>query len=175
MQGKVSMATISDFMPVFFRELQRDGQIDRAVSVARGGVRHRPDHWMPALYLRLKSGRIWYVPGFGEAEDGFEKFQSLAGSIQEQTCTPIVGPGMIENLFGPRREIANRWAEEHGFPLSPASRDVLPSVAQYVVTRQSSSYLPVAIREALRMATMHRFAENIPEDLQQAKAWSTPQ
>src|SRR5262245_25236446 len=36
MQGNVSMQTIAQFTPVFFKELQRDGQIDRAIAVARG-------------------------------------------------------------------------------------------------------------------------------------------
>ena len=35
MQGNLSMETASRFMPAFFQELQRDGQIDRAISVAR--------------------------------------------------------------------------------------------------------------------------------------------
>jgi hypothetical protein len=59
MQGSVSMETVEDFMPVFFRELLRDGQIDRALAVARGEVSDRPDFWMPVLFMRLKSGRIW--------------------------------------------------------------------------------------------------------------------
>jgi CHAT domain len=64
MQGSVSMETVADFMPVFFRELLRDGQIDRAVAVARGEVGDRPDFWMPVLFMRLKSGRIWQdAPG----------------------------------------------------------------------------------------------------------------
>ncbi|MGD9316405.1 MAG: CHAT domain-containing protein, partial [Anaerolineae bacterium] len=50
MQGNVTMQTVAEFMPVFFRELQRDGQIDRAVSVARGAVRERPDWWVPVLF-----------------------------------------------------------------------------------------------------------------------------
>jgi predicted ATPase len=59
MQGNVSMTTVEAFMPVFFHELQRDGQIDRAVSLARGAVRARHDAWAPVLYMRLKSGRLW--------------------------------------------------------------------------------------------------------------------
>ena len=35
MQGNVTMRTIGTFMPIFFRELQVDGRIDRAVAVAR--------------------------------------------------------------------------------------------------------------------------------------------
>ena len=62
MQGNVTMATIEAFMPVFFRELQTDGIVDRAVAVARGAVRERPDAWAPVLYMRLKSGRLWSPP-----------------------------------------------------------------------------------------------------------------
>ena len=94
MQDKISMQTVAEFMPVFFHELQRDGQIDRALAVARGAVRQRPDHWMPALFMRLKSGRIWYVPGFGDEGNDFEKWSSLVGFVQERTCTPILGPGL---------------------------------------------------------------------------------
>jgi hypothetical protein len=56
------MKTSEAFMPIFFEELQRDGQIDRAVNVARGTVRERHDWWMPVLFLRLKNGRLWYEP-----------------------------------------------------------------------------------------------------------------
>lgn len=59
MQGNVSLPTIGQFMPVFFRELLRSGQIDHAMAVARGAVRNRPDFWMPVLFMRSKSGRIW--------------------------------------------------------------------------------------------------------------------
>lgn len=61
MQGNLSMETEALFMPSFFRELLRYGQIDRAVALARGAVRHRPDYWVPLLYMRLRSGRLWEV------------------------------------------------------------------------------------------------------------------
>jgi hypothetical protein len=175
MQGKISMQTVAEMMPVFFSELQKDGQIDRALAAARGAVRDRPDHWMPALFMRLKSGRIWYVPGFGDQDEEFEKWNSLAGFIQDKVCTPIIGPGLIEGLLGSRHDIAIRWAEKHGFPLAPQDRDVLPRVAQYVLTRQSPAYLPLAYRGALRDAVMGRFGEDLSDELQQANPWSTGQ
>jgi hypothetical protein len=175
MQGKISMQTVTEMMPVFFHELQKDGQIDRALAVARGAVRDRPDHWMPALFMRLKSGRIWYVPGFGDQDEEFEKWNSLAGFIQDKTCTPIIGPGLIESLLGSRHEIAIRWAEKHGFPLAPHDRDVLPRVAQYILTRQSPAYLPVAYRSALRDEVVSQLKDDLPEELQQANPWSTKQ
>ena len=127
MQGKISMQTVAELMPLFFQELQRDGQVDRALAVARGAVRQQPDHWMPALFMRLKSGRIWYVPGFGDEQNEFEKWASLSGFVREQTCTPILGPGLFENVLGSRREMAIRWAENHGFPLAAQDRDNLPA------------------------------------------------
>ncbi len=59
MQGNLSMETNRIFMPAFFRELIQDGRIDRAMSVARGRIREQSDSWMPILYMRLRSGRIW--------------------------------------------------------------------------------------------------------------------
>jgi len=129
MQGKVSMDTLSAFMPVFFRELQKDGQIDRAMSVARGAVRDQSDFWMPVLFMRLKSGRIWYVPGFGEGYT-FRKWNALIAYIKDRSCTPILGPGLYEPLLGTLGDIAQRWAKEFHYPLSPADTDSLPRVAQ---------------------------------------------
>jgi hypothetical protein len=175
MQDRISVQTVAEFMPPFFRELQRDGQIDRAAAVAREMVCRRPDYWVPVLFMRLKSGRIWYVPGFAGDQDEFEKWSSLAGFVQEKTCTPIVGPGLFDRALFPRREIAMRWAEKHGFPLSPRDRDVLPRVAQYVTTHQSAAFLAVALREVLRDGLLRRYGPAIPSALQQAAAWSTPQ
>ncbi len=62
MQGNLTMATAAAFMPVFLRELRRDGQVDRAVAVARGAVRDRPDWWMPVLFTRLEDGRLFDLP-----------------------------------------------------------------------------------------------------------------
>jgi len=67
MQGKISMQTVKLAMPVFFRELVRDGRIDRAMAVARGVIRERRDYWMPVLFLRLSNGLIWDA---GEVEVG---------------------------------------------------------------------------------------------------------
>jgi hypothetical protein len=59
MQDDLTLATGAQFMPEFFRELRRDGQIDRAFALARGAVRRQADAWVPALFLRSESGRLW--------------------------------------------------------------------------------------------------------------------
>ena len=62
MQGKISMETVKKMMPNFFTELLKDGQIERAMAVARGLVREQVDGWIPALFHRMKHGRIWDEP-----------------------------------------------------------------------------------------------------------------
>jgi hypothetical protein len=69
MQGNVSMVTMAAFVPVFFEELRRDGQIDRAMAVARGRVRQEPDAWMPILWMRLGDGRLWMAPDDRRSSD----------------------------------------------------------------------------------------------------------
>ncbi len=175
MQDQISIETAGTFMQVLFRELQRDGLIDRAVAIARSAVRDQPDYWMPALFMRMKSGRIWYVPGFSEDAEDFEKWSSIIGFIHDRTCTPILGPGLLDTLLGSRRDMAVRWAEKSGFPLAPQDREVLPRVAQYLITHQSQAYLPVALREVARDTVLQRYGKAISEDLAESKTWSTGQ
>lgn len=61
MQGKISTASASRMMPVFFEELVKDGQVDRALAAARGALQtvKASDIWMPVLFSRLKNGKIW--------------------------------------------------------------------------------------------------------------------
>ncbi|HYN87451.1 MAG TPA: CHAT domain-containing protein, partial [Ardenticatenaceae bacterium] len=135
MQGSVTIETVAAFMPIFFKELQRDGRIDRAMAVARGVVRERADWWMPVLFSRLKKVRIWYVPGFAGKEP-FKQWKALTNNLRQGRCTPILGPGLLEPLFGSRREIARRLAEVHEFPLAPHSQVDLPQVAQFLAVNQ---------------------------------------
>jgi hypothetical protein len=165
MQGNVTMQTIAQCMLVFFQELQRDGQIDRALAVARGTVRERPDWWMPVLYMRLKSGRIWYAPGFGEEQRGLEKWPALLSNIRRGRCTPILGPGLTESLLGSRREIAQRWAETYHFPMAPHDRDDLPQVAQFLAVNQQPMFPRDELLEHLRQEMLRRYDSDLPEAL----------
>lgn len=62
MQGVVTMRSIELLMPPLFRELQQDGQIDRALATARSELRFSPDWWRPALFMRLEDGRLFTPP-----------------------------------------------------------------------------------------------------------------
>jgi hypothetical protein len=138
MQGNVSMLTMKEFIPCFLKELQRDGQIDRAVAVARGRIRARFDWWSPTLFLRLRSGRLWYTPGFG-GEGSMKNWPALLGNIAKGRCTPLLGPGLMEYLVGSRHNLARDWAQTFRFPL-PQSRGDLPEVAQFLAYEQDKQF-----------------------------------
>ena len=164
MQGDISMETVSRFMPTFFHELQRDGQIDRAMAAARGAVRDRHDWWAPTLFMRLRSGRIWYVSGLGRAGEPFEKFPALVHEIKKRKCTPILGPGLTDQLMGSRQEIAQRWAKNFHFPMAPHYRDDLPQVAQYLSVNQSYEFPRDELGEYLRHALVENYGDQLPAE-----------
>ena len=159
MQGDITMETVSQFMPVFFAKLAEDGQVDCAMASARNAVQDRPDWWAPALYMRLKSGRIWYTPGFAEEARGLEKWPALVRNIRSARCTPILGPGLAEALLGSRRELAQRWAETYHFPMAPQDRDDLPQVAQYLAVNQDPMFPRGELAEYLKQMLIERLQE----------------
>jgi len=168
MQGNVTMRTVAQFMPVFFEELQRDGRIDRAMAVARGAVRERHDWWTPALFMRLKSGRIWYAPGFADDRRGLEKWPALLRHIHQERCTPILGPGLTEPLLGSRQEIARRWAETYAFPMAPHNCEDLPQVAQYLAVNQDRMFPRDELGEYLSKEIVRRHGGDLPDELRGA-------
>jgi hypothetical protein len=165
MQANIGLQTIAEFMPVFFSELQKDGQIDRALAVARGTVRQRQDYWMPALFMRLKSGRAWYTPGFGEGRGSFEKWPSITRTISKGMCTPILGPGLYETMLGSPREIAQRWAEAYHYPMAPHERESLPQVAQFLAVNQYKQAPYDELEEYLKQYLRTRFTADISPEL----------
>ncbi len=165
MQDSITLETVAQFMPVFFEELRQEGQIDRALAAARGAVRDRPDYWMPVLFMRLKSGRIWYVPGFGDERKGFEKWPALVRAVKKGQCTPILGPGLTEPLLGSTRDLARRWAETYHYPMQPHEREDLPQVAQFLAINQDRGFPRDELEEAMRQELTRRQGDDLPANL----------
>ncbi len=172
MQGDARMDSMAKFIPAFFNQLRQDGQVDRAVAAARQEILSQEDWWVPVLYQRLKSGRIWYIPGFGEGSGDFEKWRSLKTFVQRKKCTPIIGPGLAEPWLGQQSEIALQWARENGYPFAPNDRENLPRIAQYVVRRDGPEFLSMAFQEAMRGEILHHYADFLPPELRQKEAWN---
>ncbi|NTV63493.1 MAG: ATP-binding protein [Oscillochloris sp.] len=62
MLGNVSMDTVAQLTPTLFRKLRDTGQVDLAMAAARTAILHQPDWWMPALFLRVRSGQLFTQP-----------------------------------------------------------------------------------------------------------------
>ncbi|MBO9318740.1 MAG: CHAT domain-containing protein [Chloroflexus sp.] len=171
MQGNVSMRCIERFVPVFCRELQHHGIIDAAMAIARGTVRDLPDYWMPALYSRLKSGRIWYVPGFASEQETFEKIEAIAGYMVDGLCTPIIGPELAETRLGTSRMIARMWAERYHYPMESYESEELAYVAQFLSIKHDYHFPRRSLIEVLRQLLIEEYRETFPDlerlDLQQ--------
>jgi hypothetical protein len=122
---------------------------------------------MPALFMRLNRGRIWTTPGFGR---DFDKWPALISSIENGKCTPILGHGMVEFLFGSQREIATGWAEAFSYPLAPHERESLPQVAQFLAINQGSTFPYGELEKHLRQKLQNSFGGCLPEELMSKKA-----
>lgn len=173
MQGNVTMKTVETFMPAFFEELDRDGQIDRAVAVARGRVSDRPDWWMPVVYMRLRSGRLWYVPGFSTAGSGYERWPALLNHVRRGRCLPIIGPGLSDSLLGTREGIARVWADRFRFPMSVHDGDDLADVAQYLWATQDKEFPVDELRGYLELK-IDEFRAELPEEVRASVAEGSP-
>lgn len=161
MQGNFSMDSARDFMKAFYRELQQHGQIDRATTVARGAIRDRPDYWMPVLFLRLRSGGLWYEPRFENQSGSYEGMPGLVSLIEKSRATPILGPGMTEALLGSWRDIAQGMAERWGFPLAPQDRSDLPQVAQFLSISYNRTLLGDEIEKHLKEAIIAQHGDDL--------------
>ena len=81
---------------------------------------------MPVLFSRLRTGRTYYVPEF--SDESTATWQALIDGIETGLFTPVVGPGVADQVLGSRSEIARRWVERWQAPINPHNRTDLSKV-----------------------------------------------
>ncbi len=135
MQGRISIEANRAFMTTFFREVMQDGRIERAVSVARQDLKTKnlTEWWIPVLYSGVHHGVLWFSSA---GPDKFPRLGLVAQKIREDACTPIVGPGISNGLFGSPQEIASKLADKYNLPMSMNERQALPQVCQQLKVRE---------------------------------------
>jgi hypothetical protein len=169
MQDRISVETANRLMPKFFQEVLADGRIDRAMAAARAVVRDRPDFWIPATFLRLRGGRIWYDSGFGDRKDAETRWNGLATAVQKCNFTPIVGWGLAETIYGSKSDLASRIAAAKSVPLSAHMAADLQLVSQYLLVSQcSTDYAVDSIKEQMRTEVYARHRDSLGADFQDA-------
>jgi len=149
MQGSIQMTTANTFMRRFFSELLTDGQIDRAMSVARGAVRNEPDCWMPVLFMRLRAGCIWYIASLQTVAGvtPFDQWAGICNSVNKGACVPILGPDVAEDIYGLTRTLADEIAPPQ-FPLDSRDRSDLAKVTQYITIHDALDTAQDAVKNA---------------------------
>jgi len=93
MQGNVSQETSLAFATKLFSSVLTDGQIERAVSLARADVQGRSDWWLPVLVMSPSSGGALWQP-----RPEFKSWKELLLSFSTEDCLPILGPGIVAEL-----------------------------------------------------------------------------
>ncbi|HEY6074627.1 MAG TPA: SIR2 family protein, partial [Anaerolineales bacterium] len=122
--------------------------------------------WMPVLFMRLRSGRIWFVPGFGEEGAAeFKKWKALLSDVEAGTTTPILGGSLHERLYGSNRDLALGLADLSNYPLASSTRDALPQVTQYLSIDQTKNTLLRTLNAQIRKKIQTKFAAGLPADL----------
>jgi hypothetical protein len=159
MQGNIRIATVERLIPALFAALDEpaySGEIDRALAVARGDLRDCPDWWAPTLFMRLKNGRIWYLPGFAGGRPEFEQWRSICNFVRKGQVVPIVGPDIAEHIYGRLQDLACDLAQVNGFPLSQQDRNDLAKVAQFISASASVEDARNQVLGALRQGLEHK-------------------
>ena len=111
---------------------------------------------MPALFLRLKGGRIWYEPGFGEGEGDFDKWEALVGAVRRGKLHADRRPraGRERLRIAARRQ--PRACRDVGFPLAEHQRSELQQVSQFLQFNQDVATAREKFRTELRRQILRR-------------------
>jgi hypothetical protein len=172
MQTDVYQDTLAHFMPIFFEELLKDGQVDRAMAAARYAIKDREDWWAPVLSLRLREG-LWYEPYFTGGEGDYsDLWEDVVNNIKNYRFVPILGFGLEEFVLGTSRDLARDLARTYKYPLDLLSLENFAQVAQFLTT----NYGPGGSRDRIVGHLANRLREKYKEAFQQdTKNWTLDQ
>ena len=163
-RGKISVETATAFFSTFFQQLcgnQAPGQIDRAMSFARLAVKDRRDFWMPALFMRLRSGMVWYVPGFSSDSD--LPWDNLCMNIAGGQYVPVLGSDLPAAILGTPNEIARSLADAERFPLASWESADLAKVTQFIYRKVQDDGIRKDVRQAWMTGVSARFPDMVPQ------------
>ncbi len=169
MQEAMLVETARKFSAAFYPRLLAHGLVDQAVNEARSTLltAGRPDAAVPVLFMRLKSGQLWGAEADARGEVlGIGKprafWTTLVRQIERGRCTPIVGPRVHGGALPTLSEIAQRWADLHGYPFTNCSE--MACVAQYMSTNQGEDFARYELLDTLKAELMARLPEEMRLD-----------
>ena len=83
----------------------------------------------------------------------------LVADLKKERCTPVIGTGTTDWLFGTRRDLAQKWANEYPFAMAPHWTDDLPQITQYAAVTYSDLVLRDDLGEFYRQQIRDRYPE----------------
>ena len=110
------------------------------------------------------------MPGFGLERKGFDKWRLFVQKIEEQVCTPILGPGLNDALLDPQGTIARLWAETYHYPMEPHERESLPQVAQFLAINQYERAPYDELANYVKQVIRSRYGDLLTPELHQRSA-----
>lgn len=147
MRQAIRLDTARSFTRHFYRNLARDGRVDRATNEARHqlllSIRDSDEWATPVLFLRLRDGRLW-EQGWASVSAARPaaptvKWPGLLTRIESDDFVPFLGPDVGRGLLLSREELAAHWVAAYdGFPLD--GRTDLPAVAKFVEIKEGRHY-----------------------------------
>ncbi len=166
MQDFVAVQSARQLSAAFYQRLAEHGLVDVALNEARSTLvtAGRPDVSVPVLFMRLKSGQLWSeeVDARGTvlgSQNPKIFWTGLLRMIKMKRCLPIIGPRVHGRWLPTRRDIAARWAEEHGYPFG--DRTELAHVAQYLASSQGEDFPRSEILESLKSEFLARLPDEV--------------
>lgn len=164
MQDSVSVETAREFSRTFYTQLLDHGQVDQASNEARSALltAERRDAAAPVLFMRLKSGQLWSAEADGRgkllsAQAPKVFWKTVMRLIEDETCTPIIGPHVHGRWLPTLADIAQQWAQEYDYPFG--DHENLVHVAQYIDTTGGEDVSRRELARALRDAFKARLPE----------------
>ncbi len=168
MQDFVTVESARKLNTVFYRQLLKHGQVDRAMNAARSTLltAGRPDAIVPVLLTRLESCQLWSAEADARGDMLGDRaprvfWSGLMKYIQMGKCTPIIGPRARVQWLPDPIVIAQTWAKEHGYPFSDKMNP--HALAQYLAVNQGEDFPRYALLEFLEKA----FLSRVPAPLRQ--------
>lgn len=108
MQGSVTQGTLAKFMPKFFEELDRTGDVALSMVRARRNVKDKPDFWMPILYTNEITGILW------KNSEQRTSSKSVEGALKPSKSSFVIIPPSFQKL-GSRpfatKPIRSKWVK----------------------------------------------------------------
>jgi hypothetical protein len=92
-----------------------------------------------------------------------ELLDTVVTAMRAHECTPILGTGMGDWLFGSRKDHAQAWAKSFGFPLERHRHSDLPQVAQFVAVQKKPRQMRLELADFYRARLLERFPELVDD------------